>query len=203
MADEAVRQERVASLHLPHIALLTEYVHTLRQRDTNEYPYFDPADGGVDASILFLFEKPGPMTVETGRLSRVGSGFISRDNDDPSAEATFNFMREAGVPRTSTVTWNTVPGWNGTRRITSSELKAGVRDLSELLTLLPEVRTIVLVGRKAERAEASIRELGPYALFRSPHPSPLVRASYPDRWSSIPNFWREAARHAGVWRQEG
>ncbi|WP_338501554.1 uracil-DNA glycosylase [Sphingomonas kaistensis] len=193
----------MAALQLAHIAPLTDYVHSLRLRDTNEYPYFDPADGGVNASILFLFEKPGPMTVDKGSLGRVGSGLISRDNDDPTAEATFCFMREAGVPRTSTVTWNTVPGWNGTRRITSSELKAGVRDLSELLALLRKVRTIVLVGRKAERAEASIRELGPYALFRSPHPSPLVRASYPDRWSSIPDLWREAARHAGVWRQEG
>jgi hypothetical protein len=143
------------------------------------------------------------MTAGEGRHSRVGSGLISRDNDDPTAEATFHFMRNARVPRTSTVTWNTVPGWNGTRRITSDELKEGIRDLYELLALLPKVRTIVLVGRKAERSEASIRELGPYALFKSPHPSPLVRASYPDRWSSIPDFWREAARQAGVWRQEG
>jgi hypothetical protein len=43
---------------------------------------------------LFLFEKLGPMTAEAG-----GSGFISRNNDDPTAEATFRFMEQAKIPR--------------------------------------------------------------------------------------------------------
>jgi hypothetical protein len=59
---------------------------------------FDPADGGVKAQALFLFEKPGPMTVTGGRGKRTGSGFISRNNDDPTAEAVFNFMHEAAIP---------------------------------------------------------------------------------------------------------
>jgi hypothetical protein len=87
MRDPAVREARLAALHQPHIAPLTEFVHSLRTREGNEYPYFDPADGGVNASILFLLEKPGPMTVPKGRGLRQGSGFISRDNDDPSAKA--------------------------------------------------------------------------------------------------------------------
>jgi len=82
----------------------------LRARDGNEYPYFDPADGGVDAEVLFLFEKPGPMTVEDGRGKRVGSGFISRDNDDPTAQFSGEFWRQAGFSRKSRILWNVVPG---------------------------------------------------------------------------------------------
>jgi hypothetical protein len=48
-------------------------------------PDFDPLDGGVNAQVLFLLEKPGPMAAEDGK--RAGSGFISRDNDDGTAEA--------------------------------------------------------------------------------------------------------------------
>jgi hypothetical protein len=89
-----VRSARLHALYQPHMAPLTEFVHQLRQRDRNEYPYFDPADGGVNASILFLLEKPGPMTVPTGRGRREGSGFISRDNDDPTAEARSHSTRQ-------------------------------------------------------------------------------------------------------------
>jgi hypothetical protein len=79
----------------PHIAPLTAYVATLRDRGMSEVPDFDPLDSGKDARVLFLFEKPGPKTSEVGG----GSGFISRNNDDPTAEATFRFMQEANIPR--------------------------------------------------------------------------------------------------------
>jgi hypothetical protein len=109
-----------------HIAPLIDYVKTLRQKHSARYfPYFDPADGGVEADMLFLLEKPGPMTSagpktpERGR--KKGSGFISRNNDDPTAAATFRFMLEAGISRRRTVLWNVVPGWNESRRITPQE----------------------------------------------------------------------------------
>lgn len=130
----------------------------------------------------------------------MGSGFISRDNDDPTAENTFRFMRAAGVDRTRTVIWNTVAGWNGTRAIIPAELEGGIRDLSRLLSLLPRLTTIVLVGRKAERAEEKILELGDYAIFKSAHPSQQVWAGYRDRWEAIPTAWERAAIVAGARR---
>jgi uracil-DNA glycosylase len=175
-------------LNLPHVAPLTKFVDELRQRRDAEYPYFDPLDGGTDASLLFLFEKPGPMTAADH--NRKGSGFISRDNDDPTAEATFWFMQQAGISRAETVVWNVVPGWNGTRKITSAELLNGLRDLRTLLSLLPNLRAIVLVGKKAARAKPLIRTL---PVFASDHPSPLVRARYPERWRGIPEVWARAA----------
>ena len=136
-----------------HIAPLTDFVARLRRaRPDCEFPDFDPLDGGTGADILFLFEKPGPMTSAGGK----GSGFISRDNDDPTAAATFDFMQRAGLPRDRTVIWNVVPGWNGTRRIMAAELRTGVAALDELVPLLPKLRTIVLVGRKAQRAKSLI-----------------------------------------------
>jgi hypothetical protein len=53
-------------------------------------------DGGINAKVLFLFAKPGPKTSQLGG----GSGFISRNNDDPTAQAVFDLMNEAGLPRT-------------------------------------------------------------------------------------------------------
>lgn len=186
MRDPAVRERRLAMLQAPHIAPLTAYAAKLR-RGSLEVPQFDPFDGGVEAQVLFLFEKPGPKTSREG-----GSGFISRNNDDPSAEATFQFMQAAGLPRELTVTWNVIPWWNGTRKVTTQELQEGVRCVEDLVTLLPKLKVVVLVGRKAARAERYLtgKQL---TVFTSAHPSPLVRASNPEKWTSIPSEWSQAS----------
>ncbi len=181
----ALRREM---LRQPHIAPLTCFVEKLKvDHPSSEFPYFDPLDGGSCAEILFLFEKPGRLTSAAGN----GSGFISRDNNDPTAEATFNFMKESKLRRKHTVLWNVVPGWNGVREITTMELKDGVDHLKALLPLLPELRTIVLVGKKAQRAKPFIEPLG-VRILASAHPSPLVRASRPAVWSEIPSIWAQA-----------
>jgi hypothetical protein len=98
MRDTHVREQRKAMLPRLHMVDLASYAQSLRKTGV-EVPDFDPLDGGVRAQVLFLFEKPGPMTAEKGSGNRSGSGFISRDNDDPTAEAIWRFMREADIPR--------------------------------------------------------------------------------------------------------
>jgi hypothetical protein len=159
MRDLAVRERRRAMLNLPHMLPLKMFAEKLR-RPGFEVPDFDPADGGVEARALFLFEKPGPMTVTGSRGKRSGSGFISRDNDDPTAEAIFNFMREAEIPRGLTIMWNVIPWWNGTRAVTTPELQDGESSLSELLRLLPKLKAIMLVGQRATRARSYCENSG-------------------------------------------
>jgi hypothetical protein len=147
MRDAGVRERRRAMLSLPHVVPLTAYAARLRERGSVEVPEFDPLDGGVEAQVLFLFEKPGPMTAELGGGKRSGSGFISRNNDDPTAEATFRFMEQAGIARRRTVTWNVIPWWNNTREVAGPELREGTACVKELISLLPELRAVVLVGK--------------------------------------------------------
>ena len=108
-------------LDSPHMAPLTSYVQRLRSRRDVRVPDFDPMDGGVDARILFLFEKPGPKTDR----EHGGSGFISRNNDDLTAAATHDFMKQAEIPRKETIIWNFVPWWNDTRKLKRQELADG------------------------------------------------------------------------------
>ena len=168
----------------PHVAPLTAYAADLRAR--GEVPDFDPLDGGCNARVLFLFEKPGPKTSETGG----GSGFISRNNDDPTAEATLKFMQEANIPRKLTLLWNIVPWWNSTRRITSQELQQGADSVSQLADLLPHLQAVVFVGAKAAGGRPYLKKR-PVKLLDSDHPSPLVRARFPDRWRRIPVQWKK------------
>jgi hypothetical protein len=170
---------------------LGAYAEDLRAMGLGEVPAFDPLDGGDRAKVLFLLEKPGPMTsIERGR-DRPGSGFISSDNDDPTAEATFHFMRKVGLDRRVTTIWNMVPWWNGTRAISADELRAGMNALDDLMKVLTSLRVVMLVGRKAGRARSHLKESGPPVL-ESAHPSPIVRASRPSTWKSIAGKWAEA-----------
>ncbi len=176
-------------LSLPHIAPLTAYAARLRSRREVEVPDFDPLDGGIDARLLFLLEKPGPMT-SLRRPVREGSGFVSRDNDGMTAETMRRFMLEAQLPRHDTVIWNVIPWWNGTIAVTASERAAGLQELQNLLPLLPRLHTAMLVGRTAARARPVLNGL---RVLESAHPSPQVRAGYRAMWDAIPEVWRQAA----------
>ncbi|RYD85228.1 MAG: uracil-DNA glycosylase [Verrucomicrobiaceae bacterium] len=189
LRSEEARQRRRRMMDACHMRPLNSYVQHLRKRLGIEIPDFDPLDGGLHARALFLFEKPGPMTAAGPDQDGKGSGFISRNNDDPSAQATCEFMEAAGIARTDTVTWNVVPGWNGTIKLTPAEVREGALMVRELVLLLPKLRAIVFVGRKAERAHKHLKDL-PLRFFSSTHPSPKVKSIMPERWANIPNQWR-------------
>lgn len=180
LADEAERQRRLDMLTMSHIKPLTDYADKLEHGDYGSVPYFDPMDGGINAKALFLFEKPGPKADS--------SGFISRNNNDATAQATFEFMQKLNIDRKAVCFWNVVPGWNGTIKVTSSELKAGVSCLDELFDLLPRLQVVMLVGKKAEKAKRYIKDPG-LQVLTSYHPSPKVRSISPDKWHSIPQSW--------------
>jgi len=191
MCMPAVVAERRQMLGEPHIATLTRYVEGLRSKyPACEFQDFDPLDGGINADLLFLMEKPGPMTSPTGK--RKGSGFISRNNDDPTAEALFNFMLQAGIPRTRVVIWNVIPGWNKTIKTTAKEIRQGIDELKMLLILLPKVKTVMLVGGRARLASPLIEQLG-LKVLTSAHPSPKVRSINPKLWNAIPLQWQQAS----------
>jgi uracil-DNA glycosylase len=157
---------------------LVEFTVRLRKSAPAGVPDFDPFDGGVSAECLFLLEAPGSRAV--------GSGFISRDNPDETASNFFAVNAEAGVPRSRTVTWNAVPWYIGDstriRAATGSDLRDAERYLEELLSLLPQLKVVVLIGRKAQRLRTRIQRLAPSASVLScPHPSPLSFNGRPDR----------------------
>jgi hypothetical protein len=173
-------------LFQPHMLPLVAYVERLRQAHDGYVPDFDPLDGGINARILFLFDRPGVKADP----SSGGSGFVSRNNDDPSAAAIFTFMTSAGIPRRETVTWTLVPWRCRTPQTKRGQIAAGLRDLTDLLALLSRLDTVVLSGAAAA-ARPSVSHL---RVIQSDHPSPVIRARYPDRWRNIPITWRQAAQ---------
>jgi uracil-DNA glycosylase len=159
-----------------------------------EVPNFDPWDGGVAAELLFVLEAPGPKTV--------ASGFVSRNNPDASASTFYAANMEAGIPRRLTVTWNIVP-WaladarGRVRAPAPRDLGAGIPYLEQLLSLLPRLGAVVLVGRKAECAAPRLAAGWPHvARFTAPHPSPQFVNRRPENRERLVEALRVVA--AGV-----
>jgi uracil-DNA glycosylase len=172
LGDSEIRVARRKLLHAPHVAPLTAFVGELRQEigSVGQVPDFDPWDGGVRAECLFLLEAPGAKAVS--------SGFVSRNNPDQTAKTFFELNQEAGIPRSRTVTWNIVPWYiSSETRIRAAKLAdigQALPSFERLLGLLSELRIVVLIGRKAERAKPVIERIRPDLPIRvAPHPSPL------------------------------
>ena len=184
LSDPYEVKRRLSLLDQPHIRPLTEFVEKLRRDDYGQVPFFDPLDGGVNARILFLLEKPG-------KAGSTSSGIMGRDNDTQSCKNIRSFMNQAGINRAETLMWNVVPGWNGTQAIRVGEFQRGVAALNELLTMLPALSVIVCVGRRAQNTQPLItrRDL---AFFSSFHPSPNNFAAAFEEWRKIPDIWQQA-----------
>lgn len=101
-------------------------------------------------------------------------------------------MKQIDLPREQTVTWNVIPWWNGTTRVTAKERREGAGCARELVEeCLPKLEVIVLVGVNAQSAQPHLEGLG-FKIIRSAHPSGKVRSGYPEQWQAIPLRWAEA-----------
>lgn len=167
----SVRKARLLRIRDPHVAPLTKFVARVRaDRACGDLvPYFDPADGGINAECLFLLQAPGPQAV--------ASGFVSRNNPDESAKNWHQANALAGLDRTRTATWNIIPWYIGEggriRAPRRADVEEGWPYLQRLLDLLPRLRLIALVGKHAQAVHPRLAELRlPIGVMHTPHPSP-------------------------------
>lgn len=133
----------------PSVQPLREWADDLAERRGVVVPQFDPAEAGDDARVLIVFEAPGPMA-HAGNV-RPGSGFISADNDDQTAENCWRARDAAGL-HDGALHWNIVPWYLGvaSRKPTGSNVRDGAAELLSLMRLLPRLDTVVLSGRYAQ-----------------------------------------------------
>jgi uracil-DNA glycosylase len=187
-----VRGARLQRVWDAHVAPLNRLVEEIRKERGSGFavPYFDPADGGVQAECLYVMEAPGARAVRTG--------FVSRNNPDETARNVCVLSAEAGLPRALTAIWNIVPWYIGDessiRAATGVDIVGGWPYLQRVLELLPRMKVAVLLGRKAQRITRRLTiERPEIMIVASPHPSPLVVNRRPENRAVILNKLREAA----------
>jgi hypothetical protein len=167
--------ERHGLLNLPHMDALVKFRDDLKDDSDSHVPHFDPLDGGTRSRCLLLLDAPGRRAAYSGSTSVQGTGFVSRDNPDPSANNLRAALNLEGLPREETIIWNAVPWYIGTAakldETRARNWNAAKPWLARLITVLPALEVVVLMGRKAERAEALIQSAFPrLTVFKCPHP---------------------------------
>lgn len=171
--------ERLALLRQAHMKPLTQFRGKLLETLPHGtfVPNIAPLDAGVEAKVLLLLETPGRVPRETR--------FTSLDNPSATSKNLWALVEESGLQRSSLLLWNLVPWDIGleteVQQTTGSHHEFGVRALLKLLSLLPELRAIVFLGAKAQKAMPDVQSsLSALALFRCPHPSSRVLNTRPE-----------------------
>lgn len=183
-------------LDAPQIKPLSDFVRRLRSDRGDLVPWFDPTEAGANARILLLFENPGRRAD-----AAQGSGFISADNDDQSAENMWGFFREAGIDRPrDIVAWNIVPWYLGDDRkigdVRTRDIEEARPALLELFSLLPNLRVVILFGRKAQAGWRRARPPSDVPVLEVPHPSGRWLNGHPEDRAVIVDALTEARRLA-------
>jgi hypothetical protein len=147
MRDAGYRADQWALRFDPHVAPINRLVDELgRQAEAGSPPYVAPMYRGVDAPALAVLRDPGP---KAGGAR--GSGFLSVENDDQTAERQCAFFAEAGLDPADVVPWNAYP-WYINDRPTRAQLAAGVEPLRRLIELMPRLCVVLLLGKDAQAA---------------------------------------------------
>lgn len=159
-------ESRLNSAFEPPVRELNEWVRRLRtdprlpEGAGRTIPYFDPRGGGVDASVLFLMQDPSEVATFTG--------FISPDNNDPTANNSTLACDAAGLASRDRVHWNVFPWWvnvvkkgapvDATRETQSyaAARPLATQLLSDLLGMLTRLDVIVLLGKQAQNGFAQL-----------------------------------------------
>lgn len=190
LRDEGEVQRRLGLLGADHMAPLCAYLEAMRRDEIGrEIPHFDPCDGGVWARALWLLEAPGPETL--------GRAFVSRNNPDGTSRNLCELFQQADLARRDTLLWHIVPWFIGVEKrpqpVGGRELESALEHLGELLSLLPRLEIVVLVGRKTQLARPQLRELTALPLVETFHPSSQVFNVWPEKKRETQRKWREVA----------
>jgi hypothetical protein len=95
----------------------------------------------VNAEALLLLQDPGPKTQRANQ----GSGFLSIENDDPSARRLARILDHVRLDVSRLVSWNVYP-WYINRKPTGREQDEGVEPCRRIIDAMPNLRAVVLMG---------------------------------------------------------
>jgi len=211
MNDLSYRELQARELQAEHIARVTEFVDGLRSArpELAGAPYVAPIYHPLSARILSLSSNPGPKAGGDR-----GSGFLSVQNDDASAERLLDVYGLAGLQVEDVVPWNAFPWFvhegfpNG---LSVAHIEQGVHVLRRFLDLCPNVVSIVAHGGDAHRSVQMLRStrfVGPFVRQRGIHTWDTRHTSNrafilppkqrQDALEDVVETYRQAMAHAGV-----
>jgi hypothetical protein len=156
MADAEFRDAQLAQVFDPRVRAVNELCDALSlEKPGVSVPYVAPHYNAANATILTLSSNPGPFAIGADGDTDTHPGFLSLENDDPSAERMSEVFATVGLSDEHVLPWNAYPWYvhqaypNG---LPEGLLAEGLDPLKKLLELHPQIRTVVAHGKDAKRA---------------------------------------------------
>lgn len=167
--------EMRATAFEPNIAAVNGLVQELRgERPDLSMPLVAPHYDATTARVLSLLSNPGPRAD-----GERGSGFLSVENEDGTAERLGAIYERVGVRFADVIPWNAFPWYvheaypNG---LPLSLIAEGQSALHRLLLAAPGIRSVVAHGKDAQRAAD--------LYFRDPAHQSLVQSRRMRSWTT-------------------
>jgi hypothetical protein len=114
--------------------------------------------------------------------AQLGSGCISRDNNDPTAHNSTLAAEAGGLPYSRSLHWNVVPWWVANPAFAPRSLAAEARRAAPLLAELMDLletrpKVVLLLGKQAQEAWSQLLlgaspVLKGLPIIAAPHPRP-------------------------------
>jgi hypothetical protein len=105
MSERSFLADQRANVYAAHVEPVNRLADELTNAGTGRWvPYVAPHHGGTTAAVLSLLRDPGPMTNDQG--GRSGSGFLSSENDDPTAQRFTALLERVGLESGQITPWN-------------------------------------------------------------------------------------------------
>lgn len=182
MSNPRYRDEQWSRRYAPHVEPINRLIDGLGELDDAGHPpYVAPMYRGIHAPALAILRDPGPKAG-----GAAGSGFLSVENDDQTAERQCAFFAEAGVDPSDVAPWNAYP-WYINAKPSRLQLAGGTRPLRQLLDLMPNLCVVLLLGGDAQSA---------WRLFLSGHSSYIRRRGIEALSTYHPS--RQALQHPSI-----
>lgn len=178
MSDAVFRADQAARLREPHVAPFADLVEELRAAHPGrEVPYVAPTSRGTRARVLVLHRSPAPSPVPVPAAAPPAADqeqqddqqdgqpdeqleqdqppaperMLSVEGDDASSERLHGLLTDAGIDPSLVLPWHAVP-WtvDPSSPLSGIDAKAGRLVLARVVSLLPQLRVVVLHGREVE-----------------------------------------------------
>lgn len=193
--DDPFWAEQAAGLREPHVAPINELVGTLSQAKHGvRLPLAAPWHGGIHAPVLSVLNDPGEEALVPG--------YLCLRNPDRASDRQRHLMTAFDIDPADFCPWNGYP-WprENKKDLTPDEALDGGQALLEMMSLMTNLRLLLLLGRKArDAADAVLPELTDtypqVQVIRSLHPlgakSTVHREEQKLVWANIAQLIRQS-----------
>ena len=150
LGNRAEIKRRESELWAPNVAPLNEMVRRIRRETGDEtVPWLDPSGAGVDAKVLLLLRDPSNAA---DPITKQGTGFISPDNPDRTADNITWLRGQAGLLPSELVHWTAVPWRIADGVSVRDQIRQATPFLKEFVRYLQGLRAVVCMGHDARKA---------------------------------------------------